>query len=192
LLLFANHTAMLVLSVALIAVVGRGDFARFGFRYAGELPLRQIIVWGLAIGAASTLIVAMAPGKDVAVATDLSFPETVVFIWLWASLCEEVLVRGLVQTSLAGLSGHGLAVLGVRVSAPVIIAAVVFALLHLASFAMGAHPAKALAIVPFALALGLVAGHYRELSGSLVPAVVVHALANVGGSLADKLIAAVG
>jgi membrane protease YdiL (CAAX protease family) len=31
--------------------------------------------------------------------------------------------------------------------------------------------------------LGLVAGYYREKTGSLIPAIIIHALFNVGGML---------
>lgn len=185
LVLFANHTAMLVVSVLVMAVATRGDLARFGFRAPSELPVRQIVVWGLAIGTFSTLIAAAVPGKESAVSKELTLVQTVVFIWFWASVCEEVFVRGLVQTALAPLGDHGLLLAGLRISAPVVIAALFFGLMHLAQVAMGADTEKAMVIVLFAVALGLVAGYYREATGSLVPAIMVHAIANIGGSATE-------
>ena len=35
----------------------------------------------------------------------------------------------------------------------------------------------------FTLAIGVTAGIYRERTGSLVPAVLVHTMANIGGTL---------
>lgn len=189
LVLFANHTAMLVLSLVLMAAISRGDLSRYGIRLPDALPLRQVVTLGLAIGIVSTVVASLVPGKDSPLATELTFIQTVVFLWLWASVCEEVLIRGLVQTSLAPLDRFGILLFGIRLSGPVIIAAVAFALLHFAQVAMGADLRKAIVVVLFALALGLVAGYYREATSSLVPAIAVHMFANVGGSVAEYLLA---
>ncbi len=39
-------------------------------------------------------------------------------------------------------------------------------------------------IVFFGFILGLFAGYYRERSGSIIPAIIVHILFNIGGTLA--------
>jgi membrane protease YdiL (CAAX protease family) len=54
---------------------------------------------------------------------------------------------------------------------------------------MGVPASTVLLIVGFALLLGIIAGFYREASGSLVPAVLAHATANATGALADWLLA---
>lgn len=53
---------------------------------------------------------------------------------------------------------------------------------------MGAGGYQVLITVFFAFVLGLVAGYQRERTGSLVPAIMVHMFANVGGSLASYVI----
>ena len=47
---------------------------------------------------------------------------------------------------------------------------------------------QVIAIVAFAFILGLVAGYYREKTESLIPAILVHMFANIGGSLASILL----
>ncbi len=187
LVLFANHSAMLLVSVVVMALATRGDLARFGFRAPSDLQMRQYVLWGLGIGMASTLIAAAAPGKESTVSRELTFVQTIVFIWFWASICEEVFVRGLIQTALTPLASHGFLLAGLRLSAPVLIGGLFFGLMHLTQVSMGADLGKAIVVVLFAIALGVVAGYYREVTGSLVPAIVVHAFANIGGSVAEYL-----
>jgi membrane protease YdiL (CAAX protease family) len=43
-------------------------------------------------------------------------------------------------------------------------------------------------LIVLAVFLGLVAGYYRERTGSLLPAIIVHSLFNIGGSLPIWLI----
>ena len=53
---------------------------------------------------------------------------------------------------------------------------------------MGADVGGVLIAVLFAFVLGIVAGYYRQKTESLIPAILVHMLANVGGSLAGFLL----
>jgi membrane protease YdiL (CAAX protease family) len=188
LVLFINHTAMLVLSLIIMLVAGKGRLSRYGFQPPRNGRLGQVILWGLGLGVISTLIEAMVPGEESSVPGELSFLQTVVFIWLYASISEEVLVRGLIQSSLSRLTRYGFTVFGRRISLAVLTSALLFGLLHLAQGAMGAGGYQVLVIVLFAFVLGLVAGYCRERTESLVPAIVVHMFANVGGSLAGYVI----
>jgi membrane protease YdiL (CAAX protease family) len=106
--------------------------------------------------------------------------QTIVFIWICSSFCEEVLVRGLLQT-----------MLGPRTEAaapdprwwtiPSVISAVFFGAMHLVLVPL-LGPA-AIPIILMATFLGFVAAHYRQATGSLLPAIGVHMLFNIGGSL---------
>ena len=187
-MLFINHTAMLILSIMVMVVVSRGKLSRYGFKLVGNIQQKQVISWGLGLGIISTLIETSLPGKEGIVLGELTFLQTVVFIWLYASICEEVFVRGLIQSSLARLTKYGFTVFERRISLPVLISALLFGLVHLMQSAMGAGGYQVLITVLFAFVLGIIAGYHRERTGSLVPAIVVHMFANVGGSLASYLI----
>jgi membrane protease YdiL (CAAX protease family) len=187
LVLFINHTAMLVLSIITMLVVSRGKLSRYGFKLAENVHLKQVILWGLGLGITSTLIATPLAGRESTVEGELSFLQTVVFIWLYASISEEVFARGLIQTSLSRWSKYGFTVLERRISLPVLLSALLFGLLHLVQSAMGAGSYQVLVTVLFAFVLGIVAGYYRERTGSLAPAILVHMFANVGGSFAGCL-----
>ena len=106
LVLFINHTAMLIFSIIVMVVVSRGKLSHYGFKLVGNIQQKQVISWGLGLGIISTLIETSLPGKEGIVSGELTFLQTVVFIWLYASICEEVLVRGLIQSSLSRLTKY--------------------------------------------------------------------------------------
>ena len=68
-------------------------------------------------------------------------------------------------------------------SLPVLAAAVFFSAMHLMLLTMHVDLVTVLVIVLVALLLGLLAGYYRERSGSLIPAIVAHTLANLTGTI---------
>jgi len=55
LVLFINHTAMLILSIIIMLVVSKGKLSRYGFKLAGSVQVEQSISWGLGLGIISTL-----------------------------------------------------------------------------------------------------------------------------------------
>jgi membrane protease YdiL (CAAX protease family) len=72
-----------------------------------------------------------------------------------------------------------------RPSAPVVLAALFFALMHLPLIMLGVSPGALVILLPTAFLLGWIAGYVRERTGSVVPAILVHAVFNVSGSLTD-------
>jgi len=98
-------------------------------------------------------------GKASGVAKELTFLQTAVFIWLWASVCEEVFVRGLIQTALAPRSEHGSFLAGIRISAGVLIDALYLRPMHFVLLAMTPDLTKAIVVVLFAVVLSLVDGY---------------------------------
>ncbi len=107
-----------------------------------------------------------------------SFVKVVVSVWLLASTSEEMLFRGLLLGSLSPLSDRAWTVGRCRISLPVAIAAVLFGLVHIGLMRVMAAPMVVLVVV-MATVAGLVAGYYREKTGSLVPAVAAHMTFNV-------------
>ena len=187
LVLFLNHTAMLILSMIIMLAVSRGKLSIYGFKRATNIQLKRIILLGLGIGIISTLIGNFLPGTSSGMAEELSLLHLIIFIWIYASICEEVLIRGLIQSSLVSWGKYGFNGFGIRITLPVLIGALVFGFMHIAQSAMGASGYRVVVTVMFAFVLGIVAGYYREETGSLVPAIIVHTFANVGGSFAGFL-----
>jgi membrane protease YdiL (CAAX protease family) len=87
-----------------------------------------------------------------------------------ASIQEEIIFRGLLQSFLAQRWKRTFMIFGSSVSAAAVFVAVLFGMIHLHSGPL---------VAAAATVLGLTAGELRRHSGSLLPAVVVHALFNV-------------
>jgi membrane protease YdiL (CAAX protease family) len=189
---FAMHTTMLVVSFLLVIALSRGRIADYGFTWTPITGLSSTILWSLGVGTAGAVLQATLCPLDMPVAQQFTFSQVVVFIWIYASICEEVLTRGLIQGYLAPLKGRGLHALGLRVSLPVIVGALFFALMHLPAIVTAGGVPSQLVFLVVAAFLGLMAGHYREKTGSLLPAVLVHMLFNVSASVVDALSEALG
>ena len=63
--------------------------------------------------------------------------QIIVGIWIYASIAEEVLTRGLVQGYLKPLAEKGLTISDARISVPVFVGALFFALMHIAMVTLG-------------------------------------------------------
>ncbi len=188
LLILINYGAMLLLSLLIMFLVGRGRLGRWGFRRAGRLRWVLLLPVGLGLGIGLTLVNTLLPGGEAGALDELTLLQQILLIWFLASVAEEVLMRGLIQGALDRWRGIGLTVAGARFSLPVLTAAALFGAMHVALTALGAGAGQVIATVIFAFALGVIAGVQRESSGSLLPAVILHLLANAGGTLAGVML----
>ena len=102
------------------------------------------------------------------------------FIWVFSSIIEEILTRGFIQGHLSPLNEVSVRVLLFRVSLPTLIGALFFGAMHIVLLLSGADILTTVIVVVFTFSLGLLAGHQRDKSGSLIPAIILHALANMG------------
>ena len=103
-----------------------------------------------------------------------AFWQIILLFWIGASIQEEMIFRSLIQSVVARTLGNGNSLSWGPVSAAALIVAVLFALIHIP---MGIFTACA------ALVAGLLAGQLRARSGSILPAVIVHAMFNITGTL---------
>jgi membrane protease YdiL (CAAX protease family) len=178
---FVTDCLMLGLSLAAIAVISKGRPGLFGFTLGRYRFSPLILLWTLP-SAIPSILQALALPRGEAAQSFVRFTwfQAVIFIWIYSSICEEILVRGLLQTLLN--RSPGAATMDARWwTVPAVISAVFFGAMHLVLVPLlgsGAIP-----IVLLATFLGFVAAHYRQASGSLVPAIMVHMLFNIGGSL---------
>jgi membrane protease YdiL (CAAX protease family) len=163
--------SLLAASITLIIFLTRPTWVAADF---GLAPCSsKHVLAALAVGAVS--------GMVVIVATRLSHPSTpfrmdafslwqiVLLFWVAASIQEELIFRGLLQSVVAR-------VLCARSSFP--LATILVALLFGAI-----HAPMGLVTVLLAFLLGLVTGYLRAQSRSLLPAIIVHAMFNIAGSI---------
>lgn len=186
---FLSHTTMWMISMILILIVSKGRLRSFGFCWGKKYRTAQIIIPGTVAGLAMATVLYMFPEGSDSFQLDYSFTQTVIFVWLYASVGEEILTRGLIQSFLIPLAEYGFSVFGVRISLPVLTGALFFGLMHAALLTTGMALFPVIIIVVFASMVGLIAGYQREQTGSLIPAIIVHALGNVGGSCIEMFIA---
>ena len=200
---FITHSAMLVCTLALAWLFSKGKLAEFGFTLGTYRWSPRILLWVLPMAALSTLGAFVAPegGGGGGPAEGLSRVQLVLFVWIYASVCEEVLTRGLLQTLLAAWPGRtreqrvappdaAEQAVGRRFwSMPVVVSALFFGAMHLVLVrSMGARAAP---LIVLTILLGFLAARYRERTGSLIPAIIVHALFNVGAMLPVWIVQAV-
>jgi len=184
------HTVMLLSSLLFIGIFGHLKFKEYGFRLPRSFRPMPGMITGILLGMVATILAAILPGggKESMPGQDLSFIQVILFIWIYASLAEEVLCRGFIQGYLKPFSNRRLNLLRVELSLPVITGALFFALMHLALLTTGVSSIPVLVIVFFALLLGLMAGYQLEKTGSLLSAVLVHMTFNIGGSITGLLL----
>jgi len=176
---FITHSVMLTVSVGLMWVLTKGRLDLCGFTrgtYRFRLP---ILLWVLPTAILSTLSAIAAPsGEALEGPINLTKPQMILFVWVYASVSEESLARGLLQTLLSKGAEAG-ARPSRRLSMPVVLSGLFFGSMHV-MLVKSMGPA-AVPVILLAVFLGLVAARYRERTGSLFPAVIVHTLFNIGG-----------
>ena len=178
---FVTHSVMLALSFAAMLLLSKGRLDLYGLTKGSYEFSPRILMWVLPTAVLSVVSAVASRGGQGAVGPiQLTKPQMVVFIWIYASISEETLTRGLLQTLLSGNAKVGAAAPR-RLSMPVLVSGLFFGSMHIVLVkSMGA---AAVPVILLAVFLGLVAARYRERTGSLLPAIIVHALFNIGGML---------
>ena len=158
-------------AILLIYVVSRkaGGVRQFGFQFCRFRYIAAAIMFGAPIGWVLTILVNhLGSGAPPAEMSLRPWMKVLYFV-VGAAIQEEVIFRGLLQTTLARQIPAALSFLGTSLSYAATIVALLFGLIHL-----DVNPITAAA----AFVLGLLSGELRHRSGSLLPAMLVHALFN--------------
>jgi membrane protease YdiL (CAAX protease family) len=167
----------LLLAVGLIYTFSRSRpdrLASFGFC----LPRRRYIGWAVAAGAPLAVIAAqvLRRAHEPGPLAGLSLAPwlAVLYFVVLAAMQEEVIFRGLLQTTLSKRAALQLTPTRGTDLAASLLVALLFGCIHLA---VGRFTTLA------ALVLGALAGELRRRSGSLAPAMICHSLFNLAGIL---------
>jgi membrane protease YdiL (CAAX protease family) len=182
---FFTESIFLLGSLALSAWLTKGRMAVFGFTTGTFRLTGKFFLWLLPMLAIATLQVLGSPAgepSNSAVRMPIESPFGVILtVWIYASICEEVFTRGLLQSWFSALTQHRVRLGRWAVSAPVLTSALFFAAMHAVLFAKIGP--VALVVILLAGILGVIAGYYREKTGSLIPAILIHSFFDVGGTL---------
>jgi membrane protease YdiL (CAAX protease family) len=175
---FVTHTVMLGLSLGLMGLLSKGRMDLFGLAWGLRALRPSILLWILPTAAMSVASAFWNKGAHGHPALELSKLQFVLFVCIYASLAEEVLTRGLLQT-LLGWNAQVASILFIGLSLPVLLSGLFFGAMHLGL--LRTMKAGAIPIVVLTTCLGIVAARYREKTGSLLPAILIHMGVNVGG-----------
>lgn len=179
---FVTHTLMLLLSIGMIYSLKKY------VNYKISTPKFKNILKPILFGLLATIIVNISMaittktlgGKIEAHPALMSTSplQVFIFIFIYASIAEELLFRGFLMNILKPLKAKGINILKRRVSVPIIISAFAFGLAHLILITTGAGGLFILRIVVFTTVLGLIAGYYQEKYDNNAFAIIVHMAGN--------------
>jgi membrane protease YdiL (CAAX protease family) len=157
-----------------------GSWSEMGWRRA-DWWNRSYLLW-FALGAASMMagsVAAILLGVRHPLAAQMSFVQIVAVIWVVSSFSEEVYVRGLVQSWVAGRDDGDLISSDTRPS--IVSSALLFAAMHASLMWSPMGVKGGLTIVVSTLGLGWACAVLRARSRSLWPAIACHIVGNVAG-----------
>jgi membrane protease YdiL (CAAX protease family) len=182
---FGTHSVMLILSVLVIYVM------RVNVNYKISLPQLRTIAKPIIFGVLTTIVVNIlmtivtvifkGDVESHPAMTEMNTMQIFLFIFIYASIAEELLFRGFLQNILQPLSNSGITVFRRKLTLPVMISALAFGLGHLILISTGAGVLFLLRIVVFTTILGLFAGYYQEKYNNNAYAIIVHMAGNLVG-----------
>jgi len=180
---------MIVFSIIAMVLLKKGDWKFFGFNKPGEMKYWKFFLKIIGIFIASLIIFSILfvgvlnhifpKGEVTGFPEPDSYLEFILTVWIWSSLAEEIFCRGLLQSLLSNLK-H---IKFLRLSIPVIISGLFFGAMHLTLLNGNMGFWFVMFIVFNASVIGFVVAYYREKTGSLLIAFLIHFTANVVGYL---------
>ena len=189
---------MVLFSILIIWIVNNKSLKNYGFTSAKNIRYSRMILITIGISILSFIVGNIVfngvlahlfpTGNSKTFSTPDSMIEMILTVWIWSSICEEVLVRGLVQ----GFTNHlkNIKLFGLSIS--VIVSGLFFGAMHLSLLKAGMGLWFVCFIVFDTTVIGLLAAYYREKSDSLLPPILIHFLANFIGSLPLIIITILG
>ena len=162
------------LAVLFMAFLTRGtkSIADFGVARSPASYIIAATLGGIVVGGAFAYVAARYPAPSPLDLSKLHPWMIFVYFVLAAPVQEELIFRGLLQTTMARAVSVTKGPWAVHF--PVIFVAALFGVIHLGSGTV---------VAASAILLGLIAGELRRMSGSLVPSIVFHALLNAASAV---------
>jgi membrane protease YdiL (CAAX protease family) len=159
-----------VIGIRLLAGRTPGGWVRYGFSVPAPKHVGAAVVISAPVAIVTALLLARAHESGPLAGLSLAPWLVVLYFVLGAPIQEEVIFRGLLQTTLATSAASPTAPNPKYGVAASLLVALLFGCIHLV---VGRYTAAA------AFVLGAIAGEFRRRSGSLIPAVICHAFFNL-------------
>lgn len=182
---FVNDSVMLILSIVLICSLRK--YVNYKIAWPKFKKIWKPILF---VFLAAVIINPLLSGIGIAFGIEaehhyvfdvMSPLQFFLFVFILASVAEEVLFRGFLQNILKPLQAKGIKIFKRHISLPVIIAAIAFSLAHLSLIASGAGAYFIFTTLVFTFVLGLIAGYYQEKYDNNAYAIIVHMSGNLMG-----------
>lgn len=180
---------ILVYSILAILLINGGNLKGYGFNFSVNIKYTGLILKTFFITLASVIFGSILfmgilnrvfpTGNSAGFPEPKSLLEMILTVWVWSSLCEEILVRGLVQSFIQNWKQYKL----LKLSVPVIVSGLFFGSMHLSLISAGMGAWFVTFTVFNTTIIGTMAAYYREKGESLIPAFWVHFIANFAGSI---------
>lgn len=182
---FGTHSTMLLLSI--LAIILFRKYVNYRISVPTFKKVLKPVVFGFFASAFMNMvmmsIIASTKGSDsVAIqmpTSDLSIFQIIVFVFIYASIAEEMLFRGFLLNILSPLKDKGITFLNRKLSLPVVISAILFGVSHLILLSPDRNNVFVYGIVISASVLGIIAGYYQEKYENNAYAVLVHMAGNL-------------
>lgn len=189
---FVTHSTMLLLSVLVIIYLNKKSLISFQFK---KVKIKYYL-YGTLIALAGFIIANVIAsiilsvfgfdlnpsGKGHTGIAGLSSAQFFVFIFIYASICEEFLFRGFMQNFLQPLKTIGFRISkSVFISLPVILSGIFFGLGHLILLNTETSGPVIFRVVIMTWIGGTIAGYFQEKHQNIIPAIIVHMTLNLPG-----------
>ena len=189
---FATHSLMLLLSI--IAIYSFKKEVNYKISLPKFKKILKPILLGflttIILNISMTIIIKILGNKIEAhpLLLSMSTLQVFIFIFIYASIAEEILFRGFLMNILKPLKTKGIKIFKRKISIPVIISAVLFGLGHLILATTGVSISFLIKTVIFTTTIGLIAGYYQEKYDNNAFAIIVHMSGNFVGVITVLLI----
>jgi membrane protease YdiL (CAAX protease family) len=183
---FESHSVMLLLSIIGIYYFSKQGLMRFPIeKFKFKRMWKPILVMIVAFVLVNILITLMLLPFETGSGNEMSEMmigfgpvKVFLFVFIYASICEEFLFRGFLQNMLSPLKPRGITIFKIRISLPVLISAVFFGLSHMVWLFMGGDILFVIRLFILTTTLGLISGYFYEKYQNILYAIIIHATAN--------------
>lgn len=179
---FGTHTTMFLLSIIAISVFKNSANYSISLPKFNQIlkPILFAVLVNIVINVSMNIVTKILGGTVelhpyLAKMTPM---QVFVFVFIYASIAEELLFRGFLLNILKPLKNFGITILKRKISISVIISALAFGLAHLILIRTGVGVIFLIRIVIFTTTIGLIAGYYQEKHDNNAFAIIVHMAGN--------------
>ena len=180
--LFVPNTVILVASLACMKLSSK-KWKDFGFQIPITFSWLTLFILSIMVASFGCAIINLMTSESMNLLERLNFVQVLFFVWIYASVSEEIFCRGLLLSLVLPTPKKQVT----HALAPILFSAFFFSGMHLIVKTSGVSWFYTILIMTFSLSCGLVASYYRVKTKSIVPSIVVHALFNISGYIFYKL-----